>query len=125
LSYDLQEEGMIPPPVTVGLILCKYVHVEEGGSHRVSLIGSFAELRVESFPAAPAFFVYFALTDGLGDATITLRIQDLDTGKELYRRENRIRFEDKLKVVQGYFPVSHCTFSAPGWYQTTILVDGE
>ena len=59
---------MIPPPVAVSLTLCNHVMVEEGGTRRVSLIGGFSRLRVTSFPATPAFYVFAALTDGLGNA---------------------------------------------------------
>jgi hypothetical protein len=42
---------MNPPPVAVGLMLCHHVYVEEGETKRVSLIGSFTDLRVDGFPA--------------------------------------------------------------------------
>jgi hypothetical protein len=57
---------MDPPPIAVALMLCKYVHFEEGESHNVSLIGCFSRFGVESFPATPSFYVYAALTNALG-----------------------------------------------------------
>jgi hypothetical protein len=42
---------MNPLPVAVGLMLCHHGYVEEGETKRVSLIGSFTDLRVDGFPA--------------------------------------------------------------------------
>src|SRR5262249_31939727 len=50
-----KEVAMDPPPIAVALMLCRYVHFEEGESHNVSLIGCFSKLGVESFPATPPF----------------------------------------------------------------------
>jgi hypothetical protein len=120
-----QENVMFPPPVAVSLTLCEYVFVEEGGTRRVSLIGSFTKLRVESFPATPSFHVFVALSDGLGDATITIIVNRLAVNEDIYVRHTPIHFDNKLKVSRLYFPVRQCTSPAAGWYQFTLLVDGE
>jgi hypothetical protein len=61
---------MNPPPIAIGLMLCKYVHFEEGASRNASLIGCFSQLGVKSFPASPLFYVYTVLTNGVGDVTL-------------------------------------------------------
>jgi hypothetical protein len=53
---------MVPPPLPLSLILCDYVHREEGPARKMSLIGTFTQLRVASFPATPTFYLYAALT---------------------------------------------------------------
>jgi hypothetical protein len=116
---------MVPPPVALGLILCDYVIVEER-TRKVSLIGTFTVIRAASFPAlAQPFSAFALLTDGQGDARITLSVSQLQTQEAVYRREMVGLFTDKLAELRVHFRVSQCPFPAPGWYQVTLLVDGD
>ena len=40
-TEEAQEVAMNPPPVAVGMILCDYVHREDGPTRKISLIGTF------------------------------------------------------------------------------------
>ena len=116
---------MVPRPVALGLTLCDYVIVEEK-TKKVSLIGTFTGIRVSDFPSAPQpFSAYAMLTDGLGDASITLTVSRMDTAEEIYRREMTSRFSDKLAELRVHFRVLNCQFPSAGWYQFSLLVDGE
>ena len=107
-------------------MLCKYVHFEEGTSQNATLVGCFHQLGVESFPATPRFYIYTVLTNAVGNATIKVLIESLETGAELFAQDNiPIKFNSKLGTVQVSIPVKECTFSAGGWYQVTLLVDGD
>ena len=65
---------MVPTPVALGLVLCDVVIVEEK-TKKVSLIGTFARIKANEFPATPLpFSVRAVLTDGSGDATIKLGV---------------------------------------------------
>jgi hypothetical protein len=116
---------MDPPPIAVALLLCKYVHFEEGESHNVSLIGSFSRLGVESFPANPSFYDYAALTNAQGSVTIRIGIERLDTGEEVYASEFPTRFPNKLATGHLSRLITKCVFPVEGWYQVVLDADGQ
>jgi hypothetical protein len=116
---------MDPPPIAVALMLCKYVHFEEGESHNVSLIGCFSRLGVKSFPATPSFYVYAALTNALGETTIRIAIERLDTGEEINAHVIKLRFSDKLATGHLSLLIKDYVFPVDGWYQVTFYADGQ
>jgi hypothetical protein len=116
---------MDPPPIAVALLLCKYVHFEEGVSHNVSLIGCFSRLGVESFPATPSFYVYAALTNALGATTIRIAIERLDTGEEMHAYEIPVQFPNKLATGHLSRLIHECVFPIDGWYQVILYADGQ
>jgi hypothetical protein len=117
--------GMVPGPIVLDLTLCDYVIVEEG-TRKVSLIGIFGKLPADHFPfLASPFCVHSALTDGLGDATIDLVVSRLDTLEEVYARQRRIIFSDRLRELHVIFRISDCSFPTAGIYQVVLLVDKE
>jgi hypothetical protein len=106
-------------------MLCDYVLIEDG-TKRASLIGGLTSLEAGGFPyLAPAFFVFAALIDGLGDATVQLVATRLDTNDQIYARRRPVRFSDRLRELHVIFRVADCRFPAPGYYQFSLLVDGE
>jgi hypothetical protein len=111
---------MNPPPIVVGLLLCKYVHFEEGVSRNASLVGCFNRLVVNEFLATPPFFVYVVLTSGVGDVMVRIGIERLDTGEEIYAHEDRVHFPDKVSTGQLSFPIMRCAFPTAGWYQVVL-----
>jgi hypothetical protein len=116
---------MVPTPVALGLALCDYVIVEER-TKKVSLIGTFAGIRVNEFPATPSPFSVFAvLTDGQGHATIRLSVVQLETDEEVYAYQSQVHFADPLAEVSFHLRVHQCVFPAAGAYQFTLLVDGD
>ena len=116
---------MNPPPIAVALMLCKYVHFEEGDSRNVSLIGCFSRLGVASFPAIPSFYVYAALTNAQGETIIRIEVERLDTGEDIYAHEIRLRFPDKLATGHLSSLIKACSFPVDGWYQVTLYADGQ
>lgn len=116
---------MVPTPVAVGLILCDYVLIEDG-TKRASLIGGLTRIEAGNFPyLASPFFVFAALSDGLGDAIVDLIGTRLDTNERVYARRRRVRFSDRLRELHVVFRIEDCRFPAPGYYQFSLLVDGE
>jgi hypothetical protein len=115
---------MILTPTPVGLTLCDHVLVEQG-TKKVSLIGSFWEVGVERFPAVlPPFFVYAALTDGLGSGTLELVLSRLETDEEVFTYRSAITFLDQLSVLYVRLRVRNCSIPASGANQFMLLVDG-
>src|SRR5437764_12913993 len=104
---------MTPPPTVLGLTLCDYLIVEQG-TKKVSLIGCFSGLRADTFPTPPrSFYVFAGLTSGLGEATITIEVNDLTADRLVYTNSQRARFTDRLAELQASFRVTQCSFPSP------------
>jgi hypothetical protein len=120
----LQEEGQ-EVPVVIGLACCEQVIVEET-TRNITLVNCFTRLKVRQFPSAPRRLVVFtALTDGLGQGTLSLVVAALDTLEAILRRQNEIQFSDPLQEVRVIFRLDQVSFPRPGSYQVTLLADGE
>jgi hypothetical protein len=66
-------------PSAISLMLCDQV-VFEHGTQKPYLLGVFTGIAAETLPTAPRRFdIFAALTDGLGDVTLTLSVRHLDT----------------------------------------------
>jgi hypothetical protein len=69
--------------------------------------------------------VFARLTGGEGSGTIQLEIQDLKTLELLESWAQVVPFADRLAHVGVLFRLNHCSFPHAGFYQATLLVDGE
>jgi hypothetical protein len=116
---------MIQQPVAVGLALCEQVIVEET-TRNITLVNCFTRLHLRNLPAeATRLAVFAALTDGIGDATISLVVHRLDTMEELYNQEYRVRFSDPLQEVRVLFRLNRLVFPSAVRYQFALMADGE
>jgi len=114
------------PPVVLGLTLCEDI-VPDPATGNVSIIRAFTGLRVDAFPAvAPPFCLFAAMTDALGEADARLSVGLLlDEYQEVYSRENRLVFTDRLQIVYYVMKLFHCPLPDPGIYLFTLPLDGE
>ncbi len=116
---------MASTPVAIGMTVCDYMIVEED-TKKVSLIGSFSVLRVPAFPAtAPDMAVYALLTGGQGNVTVEVKLARLDTLAEVIVDRFPLHFLSKLAEIICSTRLRGLLFPVPGYYQFTLLVDGE
>jgi hypothetical protein len=116
---------MILLPTTLGLTLCEK-HIVEVGTQNINLINTFTKRSVRTFPSPPeTFYVVAALTDGLGDATITWVAHRPDDLEEIGSQSTRVKFVDRLSEVRVLFPVRDFPFPIPGRYQFTLLAENQ
>lgn len=115
---------MILAPHVVGVTLCQELGVKSE-TGQVSLVGLFQALRVRTFPSPPQdFTVYFGLTDGVGEGTMTFTITRLETNDDLYTQSRWIAFpEDRLLVANMVVSVKACVFPAPARYGLSLSFD--
>ena len=112
-------------PVAVGLLLCEQVIVEEK-TRNVTPVNCFSRLMVERVPSEPVAFVLFAtLTDGLGEMSLGVTIERLDTLNRIYQRFLTMRFTDPLQEVRYILRVRNSSFPRFGAYQVCLLMDNE
>jgi hypothetical protein len=117
--------AMVQRPNAVGLIICRFVIVEEK-TRNVTLVNSFQRLAVEEFPSLPTpFAVYAVLTDGLGDMSLDLIVSRNETLEAIYTRSFQMTFQDPLRQVRLTWQVRSCSFPAAGAYQFGLQAEGE
>lgn len=116
---------MIQRPVAVGLLLCEQAIIEEK-SRNVTPVNCFTRRFVEHLPSENLTFTVLAfLTDGLGELELSLVIENLDGGTEIYQRTSRVQFENPLSEYRLSIRVRNCKFPGPGDYQATLLAQNE
>jgi hypothetical protein len=123
-GYNWEGVAMIQRPTAAGLILCQQAIIEEK-TRNITLINSFDWLRFRQFPSSKQFMGYLALTDGLGEMTLSLTVAGLHDLKGIYERSWHETFGDPLREKRRLILVSSCSFPSPGRYQVSILAEGE
>lgn len=93
------------------MVLCDAVH-RDPGTGKWTLLGTFTTFAANEFPATVNFFIYYAVTDGMGDVAFKLRIASADdlssAGEEgtVYERGPvKCHFENPLVVIEGAIQV--------------------
>jgi hypothetical protein len=113
------------PPILLALMLCDTI-IREDGSHKYSLIGTFNSIFARSFPCVhPSLSVYLALTDGRGQVPCTLRMVELESGKELFALKGTVDFRDPTGVAEIPFQIHQVQFPKPGEYALEFHAEGE
>jgi hypothetical protein len=91
----------------------------------MSLVGIFHQLAFQTWPAAAEFTVYAALYGGLGEGTMELTINQLETEREIFNFQRWSAFADQTMTVNLEIPVRRCIFPGPGRYRLAITFDKE
>jgi hypothetical protein len=113
---------MAQPPSAITLMLCDQV-VFEQGTQKPYLLGVFTGVAADHFPTVPQRFdVFAALTDGVGDVTIHLRVTHLDSSQEVYARKMKIKFPDPLRIINLRFRFRHLVYEQAGTYLYALLI---
>jgi hypothetical protein len=116
---------MIQRPNAVGLILCQQAIIEEK-PRNLTLVNTFTRLKFREFTSPPyPFFVYLALTDGLGEMTLSITVAGLNDLEILRRVAWHENLTDPLREARRLVQVTECSFPSPGRYQVSLLAGGE
>ncbi len=112
-------------PNALGLSICSHLIVDRA-SGRYSLIGLFDALTCREEPfTPPPFFVYAALTDGLGRCELELRLLDLGTDELVHSESVTAEITNSLHVAHAQFYFEDFEFPAAGHYIYELFGDGE
>ena len=116
---------MIQKPVTIGMLTCEQIIVEEN-TRNVTAVNCFSKRAVRNLPSEGLSFVVFALlADGLGDMELSVVIERLDNDDEVYRIGSHFHFADPLHEVRCVIRIRDCSFPVAGLYQAVLLCDNE
>lgn len=114
------------------MVLCDGIHRDVAtGKH--TILGTFSTFAADEFPAVLHFWVYFAITDGIGPTELQLRIVDASCGIANSNNENdgiifrakpllSINIEDPLMVIEGATFIQ-IPLPSPGLYHCELLAN--
>jgi hypothetical protein len=111
-------------PVAIGLVLCEQVIVDEK-TRNLTPVNCFGRRRLARFPGSADFHVVAWLADGLGEMQVELVVRRLDSLDEVFRLEQRLRFDDPVKDMRFTARIRDCPFPVAGYYEVTLSVEGE
>jgi len=85
------------------MVICDGVH-RDPTTGKITILGTFSNFAATRYPAQIQFFIYFAVTDGLGPTT--LRIQILDAHAGFIDAQNDEDAEGRILAIktEGNFP---------------------
>jgi hypothetical protein len=99
-------------PYCLAMVLCDAIHRDQA-TGKFTLLGTFSTLGANEYPAQVQCVVYFAITDGMGDVSVSIRI--VDSEADLTDKEGSVVFESPamppisfvspLMVLEGAFPL--------------------
>ncbi len=110
------------------MVLCDAVHRDSAtGKH--TILGTFSTVGADTYPAKVGFCIYFAITDGLGQTRLRLRLVDAESGivdktengteGPVFKIEFDIPFEDPLVVMETAVGVE-TALPKPGLYHCEL-----
>ncbi len=99
-------------PYCLAMVLCDAVH-RDLSTGKFTILGTFTTLGAAKYPAVVMGAVYFAVTDGLGEVDLRIRIvesqadlTDADGTLIFESQSNKVRFGSPLEVLEGAFLLS-------------------
>ncbi len=120
------EEGTVTrTPQTVSPVLCETLITDEH-SGNPTLVNCFMRRRVRHLPSEAVSFVVVAfLTEGQGDIDMEVVIQRADNFDEVYRRQQRARFDNPLEEYRLSWRIVDLSFPVAGLYQVWLVAGGD
>src|SRR5262249_40626878 len=112
------------PPAVLGLIFCERLEVVTSPA-RMSLVGLFDQVRVESFPTVLSFTAYAGLYGGAGEGTIGLTMMHLETEEEVYRYRRWYALSGQGRFLNLEIRVRQWQVTAPGRFAANLRFDGQ
>lgn len=115
-------------PYCLAMVLCDYVH-RDPATQKCSVLGTFSVFGSSSYPSVARFLVYFAITDGMGDVELTLKLVDSSVGlteqtEPIFEVKVPMLLDSPLLVVEGQLEVV-TVLPRAGVYHCELLADAS
>jgi hypothetical protein len=119
---------IVETPKCLAMVLCDQIY-QDPVSHRFSIIGTFHELAVPTFPFMLQFSIYVALTGGRGPIQAKVRIIHADALLEaaesgVWVELPQVEIRDPLAIIEGSF-VGAAVCHGPGQHHIELYVNDE
>ena len=113
----------LPPPVCVALLLADSV-TSDSVTGKLTIHGTFSEIRAVSMPIPVAFSVYAALTDGHGSQEMIVRVADLeDEERVIFEARRPLAFADPRATAELILFFQQVTFDHAGDYRVQLFAE--
>lgn len=92
-------------PYCLAMVLCDAIHRDQA-TGKFTILGTFSTLGAGDYPADLLCFVYFAITDGQGKVSVSIRIVEssadlTDEGAVIFEsKAMQVDFQDPLMVLE-------------------------
>lgn len=111
------------------MVLCDGVH-RDPGSNKFTILGTFNTLFAQNYPAQVSFWIYVAITDGIGPSTICLQLVDAKAGLidasideevdgRVFSFKTDVNFVNPMTVTETVLGVA-CELKEPGLYHCEL-----
>lgn len=117
-------------PYCLAMLLCDNVH-RDRSTGKCTILGTFNELSSREFPCTTGFFIYFALTDGVGKVQLRFRIAESSgdiSSTDSFEKSIHLpdlELPDPLETVEGFCLLAKFEFPHPGVYHCELYADDE
>lgn len=121
-------------PYCLAMVLSDGVH-RDPATGKFTILGTFSTVGAQSYPVPLQFFIYFAVTDGLGRVTLRVQLIDASAGlvdaQDEQEQEGRVflqnlerEFSSPFMVLEGVMGVQ-LHLPKPGQYHCELWADDE
>ena len=119
---------MAETPYCLAMVLCDRVH-KDPATGKFTILGTFSTFQVREFPTLIQFSVYFAITDGIGQTNMKLRLINsealVDESDDVFVFEPEpVDIESPLVVVESVIAVQ-TKVDRPGQYHCELYANDE
>ncbi len=112
-------------PECVSIILCDDIYRDER-TKKLVIVGTFNNINVRSFPSIHhQLKILFTLTNGRGNYTIELSIENARTGNAIMKLKGPAQLPDPLKIVDFDIGLVGLPIPEPGKYWVVLKADDE
>ncbi len=113
-----------PDPTLHAIVLCDRA-IQEKGTNKYTLVGTFTEVKTADFPAVlPELAIYACIAGARGQYELELQFVFLDSNQILASVKG-VKFESKdpLKIAEFAFSIRGMVFPNPGKYEFRFLLN--
>ena len=112
-------------PECLAIMICDQVYRDER-TKKLVLAGVFSNLHAREFPYRhPSMTVLFTLSGGRGEYSMSLILENADTGEEVHSLSGPLRLDEPEKVVDFTVQMMGVRFPKSGKHEVVIKIDGE
>jgi len=116
----------VPPVPIVNAMLIADLAIREEGTHKVSLIGIFENLRASRFPFRhPTMALYVKMTDAQGEYDMRIELLRLDDATRVVEARTDFHVLDRMKAAELVFVLNNLAFPEPGHYEFRLAANGR
>jgi hypothetical protein len=121
-------------PYCLAMVICDGVH-RDPATNKFTILGTFSSFAAHSYPSHLRFWIYFAVTDGIGPVTLRFQLIDAEAGiidaqddgdaaGRVFALKLETEFPSPFAVVESALGIG-ADLPKPGQYHCELWADNE